>query len=173
MMEKSVASSAGKGSNGFTLVEILIAMAIAAIGMFALAHLQCTAIKGNTMSGRYTQATFLAQNTVERLKSGHMVNEGVFGFTEMPESGSGLIQDGGAFSGITESGGIGGPFNIQWQVTGHTEWSRRVAVTVSWKSILGRMRYLHLVSSSRGDGRFQCERRKGGLCYWVDVPICL
>ncbi len=138
--------------DGFTLIEILMAMAVAAIGLFSLAHLQCTAIKGNALSSRHTQATFLAQNILERLKNGHMVKEGAFGLRKRPLSKSWVVQDAGVFTGVTEGGDAGGPFNVQWQVATHTEWSRLIRVTVSWESVLGQTRYLSLVSSSFGNG---------------------
>ncbi len=152
MIKKNDNGITDAAGDGFTLIEILIAMAVAAIGLFALAHLQCTAIKGNSLSSRYTQATFLAQNILERLKNGQLVNEGTFGLSKRPVSESGVVRDAGVFSGITEVGGGGGPFNVQWQVANHTEWSRLIRVTVSWNSVLGQIRYLSLVSSSFGNG---------------------
>lgn len=53
--------------NGFTLVEILIALAILAIGLLALAEMQISAIKGNAFSGTTTDATTLAQDRLEQL----------------------------------------------------------------------------------------------------------
>ena len=50
---------------GFTLLEVLIAMAIFAVGILAVASIQITSIKGNASSRMQTEATTLA---VERLE---------------------------------------------------------------------------------------------------------
>ncbi len=52
---------------GFSLIEILIAMTILAIGLLALAGMQITAIQGNTFSSTTTDATTVAQDRLERL----------------------------------------------------------------------------------------------------------
>jgi type IV pilus assembly protein PilV len=52
---------------GFTLVEILIAMTIFAIGVLALAEMQITAIRGNAFSSTTTDGTTFAQDRIEQL----------------------------------------------------------------------------------------------------------
>jgi prepilin-type N-terminal cleavage/methylation domain-containing protein len=138
--------------DGFTLVEILIAMAVASIGLISLAYLQSSAIKANTLSSRFTQATYLAQNILERVKFGHMVQEKTFGYRKVSAAASEMLQDTGEIKGVSQRGDPGGPFNVQWRAATHTEFSRQVAVTVSWRSILGYTRHLRLVSASRGEG---------------------
>lgn len=143
--------SSGRCS-GFTLVEIMIAMAVASIGLISLAYLQSTAVKGNTASGRFTQATYLAQNILERVKNGDLVRDETFGFPKGSVSESGMPQDTGELNDVDQGGYPGGPFMVQWQVVPHTAWSRQVAVAVSWRSVLGHIRHLRLVSASRGEG---------------------
>ena len=50
---------------GFTMIELLVAVVILAIGMLGLAQLQITAIKTNAQSATSTAATALAQQIVE------------------------------------------------------------------------------------------------------------
>jgi prepilin-type N-terminal cleavage/methylation domain-containing protein len=138
--------------DGYTLVEILIAMTVASIGLIGLTYMQTTAIKGNTLSGKYTQAAFLAEHMLERVKNGHMVQEGTFGYYKISDTESDVMQDTGALMGVKQGGDIGGPFNVRWQVANHTDWSRQVTVMVSWKCALGYTRHLSLVSASRGKG---------------------
>jgi prepilin-type N-terminal cleavage/methylation domain-containing protein len=140
------------GSNGFTLIEILMAMAVATAGLLSLALLQGMAIKDNTLSGRYTQATFLAQNILERVKDGHMVHDRTFGYSTVSDVKSDMLKDAGVLIGVNQKGDTGGSFDVQWQVTEHTDWSRKVTVIVSWESVIGRKRLLSLVSTSRGGG---------------------
>ena len=54
---------------GFTLIEILIAIIILAVGMLGLASLQVNTIKANHGALQKTQATFLAYDIVDRLRA--------------------------------------------------------------------------------------------------------
>lgn len=57
-----------QGSNrGFTLVEVLVAITIFAIGLLALAGMQLTAINGGATSQRVTAAVGLADGIVQNL----------------------------------------------------------------------------------------------------------
>ena len=56
------------GSHGFTLIEVLIALAIFAIGILALTSLQAVYIGGNSSARMQTEATTLAAQWLERLK---------------------------------------------------------------------------------------------------------
>jgi type IV pilus assembly protein PilV len=52
---------------GFSLIEILIAVTVFAIGILAVGKMQFTAIKGNSFANDLTEATTLAQNRIEGL----------------------------------------------------------------------------------------------------------
>jgi type IV pilus modification protein PilV len=54
---------------GFSLIEILIAITVFAIGILAVAGMQITAIKGNSFANDLTKATTLAQDRMEKLIS--------------------------------------------------------------------------------------------------------
>lgn len=53
--------------SGFTLVEIMIAVAILAVGILAMAAMQITAVGGNSQASDVTRATTLAQQQMETL----------------------------------------------------------------------------------------------------------
>ena len=55
-------------NNGFTLIEIMIAIAIITIGIFGVMSLIITVMKGNTLSKRVTTATTIAQDKMEDFK---------------------------------------------------------------------------------------------------------
>lgn len=55
-------------NSGFTLIEVILAIAIIAIGMFAVMSLVTIVIKGNTQSKRVTTATTMAQDKMEYFK---------------------------------------------------------------------------------------------------------
>jgi prepilin-type N-terminal cleavage/methylation domain-containing protein len=59
----------GAPSEGFTLVEILVTIAVITFGCLAALIMQSAALKGNTRSDHLTVATFLAESEIERLKS--------------------------------------------------------------------------------------------------------
>lgn len=146
-------NKASKGKRlGFTLLEVLIAMTVASIGLLSMASLQCAAVKGNTAGCRYTQATFLAQNMLERLKDGNIVESGTFGFMDMSQTKAGVVLTSGMQNGIDEESNKGGPFNLSWQIYTYSEWSRKLEVSVTWNSILGVVRNVRLFSISRGNG---------------------
>ena len=55
--------------NGFSLIEVLIALTILAIGLLAIASLQVTSVRGNFFSNSLMQATYVAQDRLEFLKN--------------------------------------------------------------------------------------------------------
>ena len=52
---------------GFSLIEILIAITVFAIGILAVGKMQIAAIKGNSFANDLTKATTLAQDRMEEL----------------------------------------------------------------------------------------------------------
>lgn len=53
---------------GFSLVEILVAILLLTVGLLALAQMQTRAVASNSFGNQLTQATFLAQDKVEELR---------------------------------------------------------------------------------------------------------
>jgi len=58
-----------KSSQGFTLIEVLIALCIFSIGILAVATMQISAINGNSSARRRTEAVTLAMDRMERIIS--------------------------------------------------------------------------------------------------------
>ena len=61
-------------SNGFTLVEVLVAMVILSISLLALAGLMTTTTRNNAAGGHLTEAATFAQDKLERLRVTPLVN---------------------------------------------------------------------------------------------------
>ncbi len=55
-------------NSGFTLIELMIAIAIITLGIFGVMSLILTVMKGNTLSERVTIATTIAQDKMEDFK---------------------------------------------------------------------------------------------------------
>ena len=58
-----------KNQNGFTLIEIMIAVTVLTIGILAIAKMQLSAVKGNSYASGLTEASTLAQDKMEELMS--------------------------------------------------------------------------------------------------------
>lgn len=128
-----------KRNKGFTLVEVLIAMAIFAIGILAVAKMQMWNTKNNTTGNIRTTATMLARAQMEELKSVADVTT--------------LVSNADPNNPVDEDGNAGGIYTRTWTVTnplGGSD-SRQIAVTVSW-SRWGQNRSVVLASITRGNG---------------------
>ncbi len=54
--------------DGFTLIEVLIAVVLIAVGLLAVAGMQTTAIRGNSFARDTTLGTQLAEEMIERIR---------------------------------------------------------------------------------------------------------
>lgn len=59
----------GKRESGFTLIEVMIAMAILGVGLMSIAVAQLTAIKVSSRSKNLQQAMFLAREQMDDLEA--------------------------------------------------------------------------------------------------------
>ena len=100
-----------KNNKGFTIVEVMIGMAIFAIGYLAVASMQIIAIKGDTSARKTTEAATLAADRLETLI--------VIPFEN--------IESGGPISE--------GAYSVRWQVAPDTPLlnTKTIVVTVSWQ----------------------------------------
>ena len=55
------------GKAGFTILEVMVAISILAVGLMAIFTAQITSIRGNTNANRQTEAMTLAQDRMEAL----------------------------------------------------------------------------------------------------------
>jgi len=126
-----------KNENGFSLIEVLIAMAILAIGMLAAASMQYSAIRNNTKGNIYTQANMLAKARLEALKN-----------QDIDALVAGTYSDSSTLDANGQAGGI---YHRSWTITNFSDQARRIAVTVQWTKS-GRTDHVVISSNTRGNG---------------------
>ena len=84
---------------GFTLLEVLVAMVILLVGILATASLQGVITRNNTTGNVATQAVLMAQSQIDRIKSWSSIAELNDEFTSeddvVPVDGDGDLIDGG------------------------------------------------------------------------------
>lgn len=107
-------------NDGFTLLEVMIALVILSVGLLGLAALQLVAVKSNAFSSEMTYATMLAQEHAERLKS-------------LPFTDANLTA--GTHSAMGSSKGV--QYTVTWIVWDNVpaENMKSVSVTVRWLSM--------------------------------------
>jgi type IV pilus assembly protein PilV len=118
-----------KMNRGFSLIEAMIAIAIFSIGILAVGSMQLWNSKNNSTGNFTTQATMLARQKIEELKT----------VTDI----TALASDSDAISIYTR----------EWNVTNPhgNSTSRQLTVTVSWNR-RGQNRSVVLESFTRGNG---------------------
>jgi len=104
--------------SGYTLIEILIAITIFAIGMLAVANMQILGIKGNATARVVTGASAWASDRIERIIS-------------LPYDHADLAP--GGHPAITPD--PQGRYTLSWQVTENTPINnvKMIAVTIAWQ----------------------------------------
>jgi prepilin-type N-terminal cleavage/methylation domain-containing protein len=120
---------------GFSLVELLIALAILALSMLAAASMQFGSIRNNASGNMVTQANMLAKAKMEELKS----------TTDLSTLGP------GEEAGIDAAGQAGGIYKRSWTVESLGSTARRITVTVQWTKG-SRTRSVSITSNTRGNG---------------------
>ena len=134
------------GSAGFTLLEIMMALAIFSIGVLGVAKLQLSATSGTASSRGYTEAAALGQRQIEYLMSlpyddvllGDTDGDG----TNQDADNDGTDDDSGNFGLDDRNGGadqavtVDTVYNLFWNiavdepVTG----AKKIRLIVRWKS---------------------------------------
>ena len=120
---------------GFSLIELLIAMAILALAMLAAATMQFNSVRNNTNGNIVTQANMLAKAKMEELKNTRNLDDLAPGSDE----------------NVDGEGQPGGIYDVSWDVGNLGTTARRLTVTVEWTR-RGETRVITITSNTRGNG---------------------
>ena len=134
-MDSYLKTDLASNQNGFSLIEVLIAMGILALAMLAAASMQFSSIRNNASGNMATQASMLAKAQMEVLKNTSDIT---------------TLTD-GVENNIDADGQSGGIYNRSWTVANLGTTARRITVTVQW-SKRGKSRRIVLSSNTRGNG---------------------
>ena len=115
-LNRKTSPCASTADDGFTMIEILIAMSIFAVGILAVATMQTTAINGNSTARKHTEATICLSDRVEALMA-------------MPYKDA-LLDDSVHHTADAGQGVI--TYTTEWDVSNEADF-KKVTVTVSWR----------------------------------------
>jgi len=116
-----------RGDTGFTLIEVLMALAIFTIGILAIGSLQVAAINGDSTARFSTEAAVLAQDTLEQLISLQLDPDAA----QLPAEFRNDLNGDPSRGFLDETG----KYTVDWNVSPlHTPMNNAVTInmTVSW-----------------------------------------
>jgi type IV pilus modification protein PilV len=138
---------------GFTLIEVMVAMAIFTIGILSIYALQITAVNGNASSIRRTQALTWATDRIEKLADTPFTDATLNAGTFTPAADSDGIDNDS--DGRVDEAGEAGNYAISWTITDldlsgdGTNDAKRIRVQVDWieRGTASRSTYLNVIKT--------------------------
>ena len=117
--------SFGKSEEGFTLLEVMVAMIIMSMSLLTLLSMSMVALDGNDWANKTTAATQAMQEKLENLRS----NPGAM--TSGSDTAAGMTR--------------------QWNVSSVSKFLTQVIVVTAWEDIKGNHKYDTLTAYIRAD----------------------
>jgi type IV pilus assembly protein PilV len=137
---------------GFSLVEVLVALTILSVGLLALLVFQVTAVRGNAVAAKWTVATELCQDRLERFRHvgwGNIVSSNPAGFSTSPLS----PQYGNLPAAAGDTTTVRGtPYHRVWYVADTTPSLKTITVWSCWRDEGGNWHNVTLVAQRTNVG---------------------
>ncbi len=149
-----------KAAQGFSIIEVMIAICVLSIGLLGMTALQTSAVKNNRTGNTYSQASALARSQMEILKNGDisdsddLLNPAAFPTTTSHPDNP-----------LDENGQPGGIYNVSWTVDNYMEdttddgigdtasdFARTITITVTFPFAGDGTRQVTLTSIITGGG---------------------
>jgi prepilin-type N-terminal cleavage/methylation domain-containing protein len=109
---------------GFTLIELVVAILIFAIGIIGISKMQIMAVQANAFSMQLTRANNVAKNTIEQLMGLPQANSAFGGEAALAATYT------TSWHGVTDSNVVYSPFLSVSQIAGTS--FRQVDLSVAW-----------------------------------------
>lgn len=143
-----------RNQRGITMIDVLISLAILAIGLLAIAKLQLATVRNTTNGNVMTQATLIAQSQLERIKnvddiadlddlSNPLLQDERYGEQGNPDA-SGLYLVSTTVTSLDITDTSGGPVTV--------DEARNVTITVSWGRVWAPNRQITINTITQGNG---------------------
>jgi prepilin-type N-terminal cleavage/methylation domain-containing protein len=116
-----------RSSMGFTLIEVMIALVILAVGLLALMTMQIVSIRANAFSSEMTYSTMLAQQQLETLRNLPFTDANLFGTTPPTPPTLHTLP-------LPIIDAKGGSYSVSWQVEDTTADMKTITLDVTWQS---------------------------------------
>lgn len=137
------------GNQGFTLMEVMIALTVLLIGMLAVAALQVSSTNGNTTANRSTRGFIWCSDRIEVLKRLAYTDPNLAGAPApgityvLAQDSDGVDND---YDGQIDEAGESGSVNLRYTVIDDAVEpnTKSIIVRATWQTALGRQRSLTL-----------------------------
>jgi type IV pilus assembly protein PilV len=119
--------------NGFTIIEILVAISILTVGLLAVASMQVSAIRGNKLSDNVTGALTLAEDKMEYLLGLNFNDDELKDLVTGNNTNLSTIASGSVDHeehNIDETGSAGGKFHRIWNVADNEPITNNKTITI-------------------------------------------
>jgi prepilin-type N-terminal cleavage/methylation domain-containing protein len=132
---EAMCSRTSANDHGFSIIEVLVALAIFTIGILGVAAMQLASVKGNTSGRGVTDITTWAADKIEDLislpYSDPLLTAGTHSLaTDLSFETDGIDNN---FDGLIDETGENGPLTVSWFVTDDTpvNATKTISVTVN------------------------------------------
>ena len=152
MMQKHLfrKSAAWNNHQGFTLIEVMMAMVIFVIGILSVAAMQTSATRGNISANKNTRGFSWCSDRMEALMSlpyvEPLAGDLALGAHDPVQTADGVDND---YDGQIDEPGETGNITVRWDVFDNSASvpnTIRIAVTANWQTPMGNPKTLTLTS---------------------------